>query len=221
LAAWANLSLSDYQLQQSGYSNIIAELNKVLTRVPVGSIVKDTNHKNPSSSPPPKVKNLLTSYTWDDVKGYDDFNTEKWYPQGLTAGADAIEGGKYGLNRVHLVSWHSDNYETAKLGTRISFINMNKPSGRAYRNVLLVAPRRDSAGRPDFAAITDFHAGGILWYGNLLFAASTYQGLRVFDLNNIYQVRPGKGIGRVGSVYRASGYKWVGKSTTHSKTSVL
>jgi hypothetical protein len=210
LAAWANLSLSDYQLQRNRYSDIVAELTKVLPRVPVGNIVeRHTNHKNPSK-PKLKVKNLLDFYTWDDVKGYDDVNTEKWYPQGLSTSADALEGGKYGENRVHLVSWHSDNYKTKKLGARISFINMNTKKGRAYRNVLLVVPK-NTTGKPDFAAITDFHAGGILWYGSLLFAASTYQGLRVFDMNIIYRVEKGKGMGRVGrKKYQASGYEWVG-----------
>lgn len=50
-AKWENLMLSDYKLKQSCYSDIIAELDDVLPNASVASVIADTNHKAPSSSP--------------------------------------------------------------------------------------------------------------------------------------------------------------------------
>ncbi|MER7703102.1 hypothetical protein ABTX81_09415 [Kitasatospora sp. NPDC097605] len=36
------------------------------------------------------------------------------------------------------------------------------------------------------------HAGGILWYGNLLYTVDTTKGLRVFDLETVFEAATGK-----------------------------
>lgn len=203
LADWKNLTLTDYKLKQSGASDGIAALDKVLPIKKVKDVIGDTNHKNPNSKP--SVKNLIKGYTWENVPGYDDANTEKWYPQGITTSADAYGDGKYDGDVVTLVSWHSDKYDSGKRGVRISFIDSNDPDSLSYRNVLLVEPSSD--GSANFAAIPKLHAGGMFWYGNLLYVVDTRKGIRVFDLEHIYQVNTGKGIGKVGDTYQAYGYK--------------
>ncbi|KAL1956382.1 hypothetical protein VTO42DRAFT_7365 [Malbranchea cinnamomea] len=207
LAAWTNLTLSDYQLKQSGASDIIADLDGVLPVKKVKDVIADTNHKNPASSP--KVTNLIKAFTWEDVDGYDDAHTQKWYPQGITTSADAYGSGEYDGDVVTLVSWHSDKYDGGKRGARISFVNRNNAASLAYRNALLIELTRDSNGTPNFKAIPKLHAGGIFWYGNLLYVVETRKGIRVFDLEHIYQVNTGDGIGKVGNTYQAFGYKYV------------
>lgn len=78
-----------------------------------------------------------------------------------------------------------------------------------YRHVLLVLGYEDSSGKANFRT-QELHAGGIMWYGNLLYVVDTRAGIRIFDLNKIYQVdTSGDGIGRVGTKYQAYGYKLV------------
>lgn len=78
---------------------------------------------------------------------------------------------------------------------RSSFVDVDnlpeKHGGTAppYRNVLFVEPYRDARGIPNFRAIHGFHAGGCVWYGNLLYVAGTDR-IRVFDLNHPWKVDP-------------------------------
>ncbi|PGH12636.1 hypothetical protein AJ79_04134 [Helicocarpus griseus UAMH5409] len=205
-AAFENITASDFTLKASGYSDVIADLDAVLPVKTVKEVLADTNHKNPTSSP--EVKHALAGYTWENKEGYDDVNTDKWYPQGITTSTDADDSGAYDGDVVHLVSWHSDKYDSGKRGARISFVNMNDGADRAYRNVLLVRPTQGGS-TPNFEAVSDLHAGGIVWYGNLLYVVSTKEGLLVFDMSHIYEVSTGDGIGRVGENYQAYGYKYV------------
>ncbi|KAH7381506.1 secreted protein [Pyrenochaeta sp. MPI-SDFR-AT-0127] len=203
LAAWNNLTLSNYKLAQSGYSSAIANLDSALPNVKVSDIIADLNHNNPSTTP--SVKNLIPSsaYGWQNTADFNDQDTEKWYPQGVTTSADAYDSGTYEGFRVQLISWHSDHYDDGKRGARVSFV-----SGTKYRHVLLVIPK----GKDDFEAIKGLHAGGIMWYGSLVYVVDTTGGLRVFDLNHIYKVDPEvkEGIGRqTGGAFGAYGYKYV------------
>jgi hypothetical protein len=183
-AAWKNLTLSDYKLKQTGVSATIANLDKALPNVNVSSIMDDLNHVNPGVTP--SVKNLVASsgYAWEDTADFDDQNTEKWYPQGITTSADAYDSGVYEGHRVQLVSWHSDHYDGGKRGARISFVKQGSGRSKKYRHVLLAQPK----GSDNFEAIEKLHAGGIAWYGNLLYVVDTSGGLRVFDMNHMYKV---------------------------------
>jgi len=203
LAAWNNLTLSNYKLAQSGYSSAIANLDSALPNVKVSDIIADLNHNNPSTTP--SVKHLIPSsaYGWQKTADFNDQDTEKWYPQGVTTSADAYDSGTYEGFRVQLISWHSDHYDNGKRGARVSFV-----SGKKYRHVLLVIPK----GEDDFQAIKGLHAGGIMWYGNLVYVVDTTGGLRVFDLNHIYKVdsEVKEGIGRqTGGTFGAYGYEYV------------
>ena len=203
-AQWSNITKSNYQLKQSGVSSVIAALDAALLNVNVATIMDDLNHPNPASSP--NVKNLKagTGYGWEGSADFDDAHTTKWYPQGITTSADAYDAGDYDGYKIHIVSWHSDNYDDGKRGARVSFINQS--GSKKYRHILLVQP----TGTDNFAAITGLHAGGIMWYGNLLYVVSTGFGLRVFDLNHLYKV-DGSISDQIGKVsagkYAAYGYK--------------
>ncbi|KAF2246809.1 hypothetical protein BU26DRAFT_383022, partial [Trematosphaeria pertusa] len=176
--------------------------------VKVSDIIEDLNHVNPPKSP--SVKHLVASsaYGWEDSSDFDDQNTEKWYPQGITTSADAYQSGTYEGHRVQLVTWHSDHYEDGKRGARVSFVKQGSASARKYRHVLLVQPK----GEDNFEAIKGLHAGGVAWYGNLVYVVDTTGGLRVFDLNHLYKVDASikDKIGRQsGGKYAAYGYKYI------------
>ncbi|MGW7258928.1 hypothetical protein [Streptomyces sp. NPDC054834] len=69
---------------------------------------------------------------------------------------------------------------------RLTFVDHNTASSPKYRHVLLVEPVL-SGGQYSFDPIHS-HAGGIMWYGDLLYVVDTYKGLRVFDLNTLFKV---------------------------------
>lgn len=206
-AAWSNLTLASYKLKQSTYSPAISGLDTALPNVKVSAIISDLNHGNPKASP--KVKHLVASsaFAWESKPSYDDQNTKKWYPQGITTSADAHASGTYEGKRIQLVTWHSDHYEKGKRGARISFVAQDGATKR-YRNVLLVEPK----GADDFQAIKGLHAGGVMWYGNLVYVVDTAGGLRVFDLDHLYRVDESlkDSVGKQNNgKYAAYGYKWV------------
>lgn len=97
-----------------------------------------------------------------------------------------------------IVSWHRDDDKSV----RVTFVNR---ADDTYRHALLVYPHASDNFRE-----VPVHAGGIMWYGNTLWVLDTYNGIRVFDLTNIWQVGDGEDVGKVSSgVYSAAGYKYV------------
>jgi hypothetical protein len=175
-----------------------------------------TNHANPAKSV--AASNFLRGYTWEAVTGYDDVSTEKWYPQGITTSADALDTGIYQDKKVILIDWY-DKTGLGK-GVRVSFIDRTAPGAASYRNALLVEPFMD-AGNPSFRAV-GVHGGGLMWYGNNLYLVDTNNGIRVFDLDHIYKVSVGEGIGRQSStVYEAYSYLYVVPQSRSYKASAL
>ena len=204
-AQWYNLTAEDFKLTQSGYSDLIAGLDNepALPNRRVADVIGDTDHNAPTSTP--SVKYYLDAYTWEVKDGYDDLSTDLWYPQSVTTSYDSDDSGEFDGNVVHLISWHSDHYDDGIRGARISFINANERD-RSYRNVLLVVPTGEPDGVANFQAISHLHTGGMFWYGNLLYVVYA-EGFLVFDLNKIYEVDIGEGIGRVGDRYQAYNFK--------------
>ncbi|GAA3104763.1 hypothetical protein [Streptosporangium carneum] len=128
----------------------------------------------------------------------DDNAVTDWYPQGLTCASDAgIAGG------VFVVSWYFKPASVPERGVRLSFLDT---AALRYRHVLLVVA--DPGG--DISPI-NIHAGGIAWYGGLLYVADTERGLRVFDTRNIFEVNGESKttIGRKGGAHNAFGYRYV------------
>lgn len=118
-----------------------------------------------------------------------------WYPQGITSSGDAEADRSYGPNddQLLLVDWYLKDEEGHSEGLRISFINFpSSGSDTTYRNVLLVVPGLDGGSLT--AEDLRIHGGGIAWYGDYLYVADTHAGLRVFDMNHIYEVATGKDV---------------------------
>ncbi|MFG3436709.1 hypothetical protein ACGF0J_05610 [Nonomuraea sp. NPDC047897] len=137
-----------------------------------------------------------------DVKDQD---TPDWYPQGLTGDDDSGSAGV----PVFVVSWYfKPEPPVTQRGVRVTFLS---PRTLKYQHALLVEARPDGSYRP-----IDIHAGGIAWYGDLLYVADTFHGLRVFDTRHILDLRTAQKdlgdparIGRHGGRLHAFGYRYV------------
>ncbi|ROO89037.1 hypothetical protein EDD29_6724 [Actinocorallia herbida] len=139
-------------------------------------------------------------FTFED--GDDD--TRDWYPQGLTSASDA------GISDpAFIASWYwKPEVDTEERGVRLTFLD---PQTAKYRHVLCVIAKADGSYAP-----VDIHAGGIAWYGDLLYIADTTRGLRVFDLRGILDIRSVQDdvgdhtkFGRREGKYHAYGYRFL------------
>jgi hypothetical protein len=168
-------------------SALFTTLNR---RVPVSSLFTTTNRA--LSAP-----TTTSSYTrWTFQSG--DNTTPNWIPQGISSTADALDKGTYEGHDGWVVSWHRDDDKSV----RVSFVNR---ADNTYRHALLVYPHEEDNFRE-----VPVHAGGIVWYGDTLWVVDTRNGVRVFDLGNVWEVDVGGGIGKVGGGrYEAREYRFV------------
>lgn len=127
-------------------------------------------------------------FRWND----GDMGTDLWYPQGITGISDSRPAADAPARRLFVVSWYDHRDARPTKGVRISLVDYSDPANIGYRHLLLVVPTRVD-GAATFEAVTTssggpLHAGGIVWYGDLLFVADTTQGFRVFDLASVIEV---------------------------------
>ncbi|KAL0468077.1 hypothetical protein QR685DRAFT_356738 [Neurospora intermedia] len=186
---------SDFKLTEQADNVNVASLSKIFSAagkkvISVADVFNDGNHQMTTDSSGRKL--------WQHTSDFNDENTTKWVPQGITSTADALDAGTYEGINGWIVSWHRDDDKSV----RVTFVNRAQDT---YRHALLVYPHASD----DFREVP-VHAGGIMWYGNTLWVLDTYNGIRVFDLTNIWQVGPGDDVGKVSSGgYSAAGYKYV------------
>lgn len=187
-------------LDQAAY-NGLAGFERSYPRVGVGTVIGDANRAvRPlgDSSAVRGIAGLAGGFRWN--KGDDDVSY--WYPQGITGSGDAT-GGTVAGRRILLVSWYSNNGK----GSRVSFVNVDRLATARYRHVLLVKPTSNTT-----FDLVKVHAGGIAWYGNLLYVADTDNGIRVFDTSHLVRAHGAQSLGykyllpQVGA-YRSSGAK--------------
>ncbi|MEV6400460.1 hypothetical protein AB0M39_37730 [Streptomyces sp. NPDC051907] len=193
-----------------------------------------------------RVKPLAPAvkYCW---KG-DDATSKEWVPQAITGVSDAQKDEKWGSDRPIVVGAYDNanpgrgNGCTAKesdqcneKGVRITFID---PATKKYRHALLVWPYVSKKTKKiSFDAVhanekkgqKGIHIGGMAWYGNYLYVADTFNGIRVFDMRKIMDLNPDnkagtndkvaggmktnvenkKKIGRHGKSWYSFGYRYV------------
>lgn len=185
---------ADFVLREKPNNPNVASLSSYFSgkgkKVTVADVFNDGNHKMTTNSAGHKV--------WESKADFDDLNTAKWVPQGISSTADALDVGVYQGKDGWVVSWHNEG----DTSVRVTFVD--KATDK-YRHVLLVYPHASDNFRE-----VPVHAGGIMWYGNTLWVVDTKNGIRVFDLDNIWQVESGDGVGKKsGGGYSARGYKYV------------
>jgi len=123
-------------------------------------------------------------------------DTSDWVPQAVASSNEGAVGGYTGPSAV-AVTWYQprpDHTAGAKddpQNDRITFIN-TPASGESstYRHVLMVEPVIEN-GKLNLRRVK-MHAGGIAWYGNILYVASTGGGMRAFDIRRIFAVHTTK-----------------------------
>ncbi|MGW0739561.1 hypothetical protein ACWD3I_06540 [Streptomyces sp. NPDC002817] len=197
----ATINASQYSLTSRSsnshgqFAVLAAGLEASLTKVDATAVIAGANRSaDVLSSAPSTSEAFQAGFKWDTA----DQEVDYWIPQGVTTSADAYGNGLYpegGSNKVILVSWYFetdpdnddvDEYSLDK-GMRLTFVDYNNPAAPKYRHVLLVEPVRTSTGAYSFNPVRK-HAGGIMWYGNLLYVVDTFKGLRIFDLDTLFTV---------------------------------
>ncbi|MEV0092246.1 hypothetical protein [Streptomyces sp. NPDC050738] len=185
------------KLGKASYETVVASANRAATHV--------------TSVPGVSASYLADAFTWKAGDG----DTTEWIPQGIATSADALGDGVYpaGGKRVVMVAWYADVPDgTLDKGLRISLVDYTSKSAPVYRHVLLVEPVLTSSGAPSFAPVRK-HAGGITWYGNHVYVVDTFYGLRVFDLNAMFEVNTGDetlcGLNTADGEYYGYGYQYV------------
>lgn len=188
---------TDISLTESDDNTHVAALSKILDNASIADVIDSANHPmtEASSWDYHEVKSALY---WENSDDFNDFDTSKWIPQGITNSADGDASGTVDGKDALIVSWHNDGDTSA----RVTFVDKET---NMYRHVLLVYPTDDD----DFKEVA-IHAGGITWYGNTLWVVDTGIGFRVFDLSNIWKVEAGDGVGKTSDgTYTAAGYGFV------------
>ncbi|MFT5353184.1 MAG: cysteine-rich repeat protein [Polyangiales bacterium] len=130
----------------------------------------------------------LRNHEWEGFRwNTGDENVSYWYPQGISGSSDAFAASM--ARKYVLVSWYNNSDERPTRGVRISLADVTDLNDVRYRHLLLIEPSGTSAS-PNFGPVTTgagnpLHAGGIVWWEDLLYVADTSGGLRVFDLSNV------------------------------------
>lgn len=191
------LDAGDFTLQESADNAHLPALAKHFQdagkNVSVTAVFESANRALGKGSPSVGTGSPSEAWAWNS----GDYKTTKWVPQGITSSADALGTGKWNDREAWIVSWHRDDGDSV----RLSFVDRET---HEYRHVLLVYPTADD----DFKEIA-IHAGGIMWYGDILFVVDTKIGIRAFDLNNIWEVDIADPVGKNGDGFSAAGYRYV------------
>lgn len=191
------LDVGDFTLKESADNTHLSALAKHFEgagkNVSVTAVFESANRALNKGSPSVGTGSPSEAWAWNS----GDYKPTKWVPQGITSTADAFGTGKWNDHEAWIVSWHRDDDDSV----RLSFVDRKT---HEYRHVLLVYPTADD----DFKEIA-IHAGGIMWYGDVLFVVDTKIGIRAFDLNNIWEVDIADPVGKNGEGFSAAGYKYV------------
>jgi hypothetical protein len=125
-------------------------------------------------------------------------DSSDWVPQAVASSNEAVVGGYAGPSAV-AVTWyqprpdHTSGAMDDPQNDRVSFVNTPASGDSAtYRHVLLVEPVVEN-GRLNLRRVK-MHAGGVAWYGNILYVASTGGGIRAFDIRRIFAVHTTKDV---------------------------
>lgn len=163
--------------------DLISGLHDELGTATLSDVIASVNRSTTSCSAP--VSHRVASFCWNS----GDAAVEYWMPQGITSSADADASGSVDGHEVLVTSWYDKGTEGFNRGVRLSFFDMSDTTTPDYRHILLVEPYWNGS-QVDFRAV-NAHAGGIVWYGDKLYVTNTFQGVRVFDMDDLMQVKTG------------------------------
>jgi hypothetical protein len=141
-------------------------------------------------------------FCWDPSGTTSNDDDGPWIPQGITTTRDALGANEYDGHQLVAVSWYYEDQ------SRLSLIDWDADWDNTYRHLLFVEP----TGGSGLFKNANTHAGGVMWYGDLLYVAdSTNKGFRIFDFDNLYATDTNAFCSdRVGKVYDSAlgGYRY-------------
>lgn len=184
---------------------LIAALEGITTKTTLADVLGDLDRTGEVVAPPAAPAGVTRAFRWDAADTAD----AEWIPQGMTGTSSGYAEGTIDGKRVLAVTWsHTPAASGADQGVRVAFTDVTTPVAPRYRYVLLGKPNGTKS-LPSFEAVR-IAAGGIAWYGNLLFVAETQRTVRVFDLRHIVRVDEGNtAIGCAAGACSAAGYRYV------------
>ncbi|TCP56841.1 hypothetical protein EV191_101788 [Tamaricihabitans halophyticus] len=181
------------------YQPRVENLDKLLPKASFGDVLADANRDGSDLCKDTGIDGAV-GFCWND----GDDATSEWYPQGISGSWDADPSGEYEGQRAMFTSW----YHKGDKGARVSLVDYNDPQAPKYRHLLLVEPTAED----DFAQVK-VHAGGIAWVGDYLYVVDTGWGVRVFDLNHLWQTEADPDKNQIGKgsdgKYYAYDYRYV------------
>jgi len=181
-------------------------LAKLAPPATITDILGDLNRAAvPTTNVPGAPPGIDVAFQWAS----DDESVTTWVPQGVTGSADATATGVIAGKRVVMISWYytPPAGSTYEKGVRVAIVDVTDPKAPTYRFALLVEPTGTVAA-PDFLPV-NIHAGGLVWYQDLLYVVETGKGFRVFDMSRAMTVVTDVDqIGCTGGTCRAGLYKY-------------
>jgi hypothetical protein len=194
-------------------STLIDALPPSLPRVSFADVITDLNRTavvQTGAQVPGNPPGVTRAFAWES----GDESVTYWIPQGIAGSFESNDSGLVAGKKLVLVSWYydlvSDPGSTTEKGVRIAIVDVTNANAVTYRFALLVEPTAKS-GRTDFAPVR-VHAGGIAWFGDLLYVPVTGSGFRVFDLSRMLRVDGTDdllGYNTTTGKYDAHGYRYV------------
>jgi hypothetical protein len=194
-------------------STLIDALPASLARVTLADVVTDLNRTavtQTAAQVPGNPPGVTRAFAWQS----GDESVTYWIPQGVAGSFEAVDSGLVAGRKLVLVSWYydiaNDTGSTTEKGVRIAIVDVTNPNAVTYRFALLAEPVAKN-GRTDFAPVR-VHAGGLAWYGDLLYVPVTGSGFRVFDLSRILRIDGADdllGYNATTGKYDAHGYRYV------------
>lgn len=189
------------------YTSFTARVEALLEQAGRASVSEVMDHANHERTPATVIDTQVHGFRF----ATSDENDPDAFPQGIATSRDAVGtagNGRYDGRQVIAVSF----YNNSPKSSRINLIDWDANHPDAYRRILLVEPT-GTAEEPSFRDV-EIHAGGIAWYGDLLYVADSKAepgGMRVFDMSRILTTDTGgtkDQIGRVGGTFYAHNYAY-------------
>lgn len=165
------------------------------------------------ASRPRSTEAVVRGFRW----GWREQLSPRWYPQGVTTSADAVEGGRVAGRSVVLSSAYARDGGRLPgalvgrgTGSRVTVADVTGDDVR-YGHVLLVEVGSGGSGGSVVVSPLEVHAGGIAWRGDHLHVAATRRGVCTALLSDLLPASSGATdrLGVDGSGLAAHGYRWV------------
>ncbi|MBT2511371.1 ricin-type beta-trefoil lectin domain protein [Streptomyces sp. ISL-98] len=199
-----------------------AEATRAVSKASPLSVAQSRQHTGRSLCHTTGINGALkyNGFCWDETDDNTSAYKNGWHPQGMTASHEAYESGTADGHHLYMQAWYYGvNKDDRDKKARVSILESTGKDW-SYGHVLLVKPK-GSRDKPDFTAVDQVHADGMVWYGNRLFVANGGE-LQIYDLNHLWKMKSvSERVGIENGVSSAGHHQWalpmVARYTTRTK----